>query len=84
MRKLIVSALLVASVGLMTPSVLRAEDNVQTCTTVTQYNGSVSYICGSHAPVNTGLGDNLALVGALILGTSGFLLFLSKRANKVA
>src|ERR1035437_9410065 len=78
----IVSFLLLT--GLFTPVISRADD-VQTCTTTTQYNGSVTYICGisTHTPVATGLGDNLALVGILTIVSSGFLLFLSKKANQL-
>lgn len=47
------------------------------------YGGGV--VCGVrtrvHAPVNTGLADNLALFGALALGVSGVLLYFSKKIN---
>lgn len=78
----IVSFLLLT--GLVSPAISRADD-VQTCTTTTQYNGSVTYICGvsTHTPVATGLGDNLALVGILTIVSSGFLLYLSKRAKSI-
>jgi hypothetical protein len=83
MKNLIVITSFLLFAGLLSPAASYAEDSVQTCTTITQYGGSVSYICGSstHAPVNTGLGENLALVGALTLASSGFLLFLAKRAK---
>lgn len=41
------------------------------------YGGGV--VCGIHTPVNTGLGDNLALVGAGLLVASVVFLFLSKK-----
>ena len=48
------------------------------------YGGGV--VCGVktrvHAPVETGLADNLPLFGALALGVSGLLLYFSKKTNK--
>ena len=48
------------------------------------YGGGV--VCGIktrvHAPVETGLADNLPLFGAFILGASGVLLYFSKKINK--
>ncbi len=48
------------------------------------YGGGV--VCGVrtrvHAPVNTGIADNLPLFGALALGVSGTLLYFSKKINK--
>lgn len=84
-KRLIVSVSLLLFAGVLMPAISYAEDSVQTCTTVTQYGGSVGYICGSstHAPVNTGLGENLALVGVLTLVSSGFLLYLAKRAKSI-
>ncbi|HET7099009.1 MAG TPA: hypothetical protein VFI61_02150 [Patescibacteria group bacterium] len=43
------------------------------------YGGGV--VCGvkTHEPINTGLGENLALVGSLALGASGVLLSLSRK-----
>jgi hypothetical protein len=80
-RLIVISSFLILT-GLFVPAVSRAED-VQTCTTVTQYGGSVSYICGAHTPVETGLAESLPLIGFLSLGASGILHFLSKRTNKV-
>lgn len=47
------------------------------------YGGGV--VCGvkTHEPVETGLAENLALVGALAVGVSGVLLFLSKKAKAI-
>ena len=43
-------------------------------------------VCGikTHEPVETGLGENLALVGALSLGASGILLYFAKRNQTLA
>jgi hypothetical protein len=85
LKKLILVASFFLLAGTLSPALVRAEDTTQTCTQITQYGGAVSYVCGvtTHTPVNTGLGDNLALVGFLTLGASAFLLFLSKKAKKV-
>lgn len=87
-RNFVVVLALLALTGLIKPAISLASevtDSVPTCTSVTQYGGSVSYICGAstHVPVNTGLGENLALIGALTLLSSGFLLFLSHRAKTI-
>jgi hypothetical protein len=83
LKKLIVVSSFLLLTGLFVPATSRAEDSTQTCTTVTQYGGSVSYICGAHTPVETGLAESLPIIGFLSLGASGILRFLSKRANKV-
>ena len=75
-KVLVITALTVAALT-VTPSVY-AEDN--TCVQV--YGGGV--VCGAqapHQPVNAGLGENLALIGAGLVVTSGVLLFLSKKAR---
>lgn len=41
------------------------------------YGGGV--VCGIHTPVNTGIGDNLALVGTGLLASSLIFLILSKK-----
>lgn len=48
------------------------------------YGGGV--VCGAktHEPVETGLAENLGLVGALALGASGLLLHFSKKAKQLA
>jgi LPXTG-motif cell wall-anchored protein len=46
------------------------------------YGGGV--VCGIHTPVNTGIGDNLAVVGGVLLVSSLVFLFLSKKFNKVS
>lgn len=85
-KKFVAITAFLALTGIIRPAISlanEATDSVPTCTSVTQYGGSVSYICGAstHVPVNTGLGENLALIGTLTLLSSGFLLFLSKREN---
>lgn len=46
------------------------------------YGGGV--VCGIHTPVNTGIADNLALVGAGLLFTSVVFLFLSKKFKQIS
>ena len=46
------------------------------------YGGGV--VCGVHTPVNTGIGDNLALIGAILLVSSLIFLVLSKKFKKVS
>jgi hypothetical protein len=77
-KRLIVISSFLLLTGLFVPATSRAED---TCTTVTQYGGSVSYVCGTHTPVETGLAESLPLIGFVSLGASGILRFLSKRAK---
>ena len=78
-RLIVISSFLVLA-RLFVPATSFAED---TCTTVTQYGGSVSYICGTHTTVNTGLAESLPLIGFISLGASGILRYLSKRAKLV-
>lgn len=54
-----------------------AEDETVICPQ--PYGGGV--VCGvkTHAPVNTGLGDNWGIVGAGLLGASVFTVIISKR-----
>ena len=75
-KLLVITALTVAALT-VTPSVY-AEDN--TCVQV--YGGGV--VCGAqapHQPVNAGIADNIALIGASLVAVSGVLLFLSKKAR---
>ena len=48
------------------------------------YGGGV--VCGikTHEPVDTGVGENMALAGVLALGASGILRFLAKKSKLVA
>jgi LPXTG-motif cell wall-anchored protein len=46
------------------------------------YGGGV--VCGVHTPINTGLGDNLAIIGGVLLVSSLIFLVLSKKFNKVS
>ena len=77
LKTLAISVLLLT--GLLMPASIRAQEQV--CTQV--YGGGV--VCGvKHEVVETGLGENLALVGALSLVASGVLLFLAKRNKNLA
>ena len=71
MKKILIIAVTLAFVAL--PGRVFAEETV--CTT--QYGGGV--ICGAHTPVNTGIADNIPLIGSMLLGSSGVFYFLSKR-----
>ena len=46
------------------------------------YGGGV--VCGVHTPVATGLGDNLATVGGVLLVSSLIFLVLSKKFKKIS
>lgn len=54
---------------------IKAADTTTICT---QYYGG-GVVCGVHTPVNTGIADNIPLIGSLFLGSSGVLVYLSKR-----
>jgi hypothetical protein len=86
LKKSIFISTLLFIAGLVSPVFTYAQQAATTCTAVTQYGGAVSYICGAetHVPVATGVGDNLALVGAMALGASALLFYLSKKARKVS
>ncbi|MBI3397486.1 LPXTG cell wall anchor domain-containing protein [Candidatus Woesebacteria bacterium] len=81
MRKVLLISLLVLALNLGLTSGASAQD--QTCTQA--YGGGV--VCGAanppieHKPVKTGLADNLALAGGLILLASGVFFYFSKRVN---
>lgn len=78
MKRLIVSLTLLVA-GLLSPVNALAQTTTLepgVCTSV--YGGGV--VCGAkHEVVETGIGENLALVGALALGASGVLLFISRK-----
>jgi hypothetical protein len=77
MKRLIVSLVLLVVLAL--PGQALAQEQV--CTSV--YGGGV--VCGArHEVVDTGIAENIALVGALSMGASGVLLFLSKRAKTLS
>jgi hypothetical protein len=81
MRKVIVALVLLAA-GLLSPAFSYAQTTLEpgVCTSV--YGGGV--ICGAkHEVVETGLGENLALVGGLSILTSGVLLYFAKRNGKL-
>jgi len=77
-KSFVVSAIVLVS-GLIVPTSALAQTTTLepgVCTSV--YGGGV--ICGAkHEVVETGLGENLALVGALALGASGVLLFINRK-----
>lgn len=81
LKRLIVLGSFLTIVGFVSPSVAYAQE-ATTCTTVTQYGGSVSYICGAHTPVETGIADSLPLIASGFLGASGVLTYFSKKLKK--
>jgi LPXTG-motif cell wall-anchored protein len=78
MKKLIFVVL--ALISLAAPARVLAEETQIICPQ--PYGGGV--VCGVHTPVNTGIGDNLAVVGGVLLVSSLMFLFLSKKFNKVS
>ena len=83
MRKVILLATLVLSLGLLFPKVSYAQ-TVETCVQTTQYGGGVTVVCGVHTPTETGLAENLGLVGGVLLLTSGVFVYFSKKARVAA
>ena len=78
MKKLIFIVL--ALISIASPARVLAEETQIICPQA--YGGGV--VCGVHTPVNTGLGDNLAVVGGVLLVSSLMFLVLSKKLNKVS
>lgn len=73
-----VSLVLITLAFLALPGVAFAENTTTVCT---QYYGG-GVVCGVHTPVNTGIVDNIPLIGSLLLGSSGVLYFISKKRSK--
>ena len=78
MKKLIFAVLALAV--LANPARVLAQDTEIICPQ--PYGGGV--VCGIHTPVNTGIGDNLAVVGGVLLVSSLVFLVLSRKFNKVS
>jgi len=78
MKKLIFTVL--ALISFASPARVLAQDSQIICPQ--PYGGGV--VCGIHTPVNTGIGDNLAVVGAILLVTSLIFLVLSRKFKKVS
>lgn len=74
MKKFIFTALTLAV--LAAPVRVLADDSTEIICPE-PYGGGV--VCGVHTPVNTGLGDNLALMGAGLLVSSFVFLKISKK-----
>jgi hypothetical protein len=77
MKKLILAVL--ALVSFANPVRVLAQETEIICPQ--PYGGGV--VCGVHTPVSTGLGDNLAVLGGILLVSSLVFVILSKRLNKV-
>ena len=73
-KKLTIALAALSFLGLPS-SVLAATEQV-----CTQPYGS-GVVCGVHTVVDTGLGENLAIAGTVLLLASGVLLFISKKLN---
>lgn len=71
MKKTLIIAFALAFIAF--PGKVSAEETV-----CTQYYGG-GVVCGVHTPVNTGIAENIPLIGSLLLGSSGVFYFLSKR-----
>ena len=78
MKKVLISFILVLSV-LAFPAKSFAADNEIICPQ--PYGGGV--VCGIHTPVNTGIADNLGLIGVGITLASGILFSFSKKIKKL-
>ncbi len=76
MKKLILLAVVLAAF-LASPKVAMAE--TQVCTQ--SYGGGV--VCGAHTPVNTGIADNLGLVGIGTILASGIFFFISQKVKQI-
>lgn len=73
MKKLIFAV--ITSIVLILPGKVFAEEVQIICPQ--PYGGGV--VCGVHTPVNTGIGDNLAVIGGILILASGSLFYLSKK-----
>lgn len=82
LKRAIVILTFLAVTSLTGPVLVHAQNTVQTCTTSTGYNGAVTYICGAHTPVNTGIGDSLPLIASGFLGAAGVLGYFSKKFKR--
>jgi len=78
MKKLIFA--IVALVLITNPARVLAQDSQIICPQ--PYGGGV--VCGIHTPVSTGIGDNLAIVGGVLLVSSLIFLVLSKKLKRVS
>lgn len=77
LKKLVLSSALAVFAIFAVPALVSAQ--TQTCTQV--YGGGV--VCGAavpeHKPIETGLGDNLVVLGGAFVLASGALLYFSRR-----
>ncbi len=76
MKKLIIGLIVLAFLAL--PKAVFAEEETTICTQ--SYGGGV--VCGVHTPIQTGVADNIPLIGSLVLGSSGIFFYFSKKENK--
>ena len=79
MKKVMISALSLAF-ALALPARALAQDSQIICPQ--PYGGGV--VCGVHTPVNTGLGENLAVIGVALIVSSVIFSILSKKFNKIS
>ena len=78
MKKLTFAVLALTFLGL--PGRVLADDTQIICPQ--PYGGAV--VCGVHTPVNTGIGDNIGLIGAGFAATSVLFLVLSKKFKQIS
>lgn len=82
MKKFLAGLILIVVFLTSFPGAVLAEDEVVICPQ--PYGGGV--VCGvkTHEPVETGLAENLALIGAGLLASSAILVIISKRFQKIS
>jgi len=78
MKKLIFAV--ITSIFLILPGKVFAEEVQIICPQ--PYGGGV--VCGVHTPVNTGIGDNLGLIGAGLLASSLVFFAISKKFKQIS
>ncbi len=85
LRKLTITLVVLGLAALVNPaSTFATKGETQTCTQVTQYGGTVSYVCGVHTPIETGIADNLPLVGSSFVGASAVLAYFGRKIKRLA
>lgn len=75
MKKIILTISVLAVLAL--PTKVMANDSQDTVICPQPYGGGV--VCGVHTPVETGIGDNLGLIGSGLIMASGVVSYLSKK-----
>lgn len=76
MKKILVGITVLAFLAF--PKAAFAEGKETICTQ--SYGGGV--VCGVHTPVDTGIAENIPLIGSLFLGASGAFAYVSRKLKK--